>query len=203
MAIVEAWNATTDLFLCPLLFVIAVIDFLPNPARFLIRRLVSGQSSPPRRSMIREAGRKILIAVDETSHEAFDWALKSFLDPSKDYIYLLYIPQGDYRRATYRHRMIMNRGNYTSVLPGVDFLWEYCQKLDFANVTEFNRPVILFWYVDWVRMHRRAISSCKERTILDPVKIIRSTRRHDHDGRIKTDWTVQTPKCFKTMSNLL
>lgn len=134
MVVQEAWIATTDLFLCPLLFVIAVIDFLPNPARYLIRRLVSEPSQHQLRPTPHKTGRRILMAVDETSKDSFDWALTSFLDPPNDYIYLLYIPEGDYRRSTYGHRMIMNRRNYTSVLPGVDFLWEYCQRLDLANV---------------------------------------------------------------------
>lgn len=134
MAIEQAWIATTDLFLCPLLFAIAVIDFLPNPARYLIRRLVSGEAQPHRRPTPHTPGRKILMPVDETSHEAFEWALTSFLDPINDHIYLLYVPEGDYRRVTYKHRMLMNRRNYTEVLPGVDFLWEYCQRLDLANV---------------------------------------------------------------------
>jgi len=74
------------------------------------------------------------MAVDETSHDAVDWALTSFLEPWNDLVHLVYVPEGDFGRFTYRHQMHFDRNSYMDVLEGVDFLWEYCQRLDIANV---------------------------------------------------------------------
>jgi len=74
------------------------------------------------------------MAIDETSHEAVDWAVTRMLDQSKDYVSLVYIPEGDYARSTYQKSMKFNRSNYLEVLEGVDFLWEYCEKLDLAGI---------------------------------------------------------------------
>lgn len=132
MAISDILSASATCVLCPLLLVVAIIDFLPNPARFIMRRMIaytklSGEQKPPKTRVVQ-------MAIDETSHEAFEWALRSFLDGSTDHVYLIYVPQGDFARSSYKYTMHFDRYSYMDVLEGVDFLWEYCQRLDILNV---------------------------------------------------------------------
>lgn len=132
MTAVDALTASATFILCPLLFAIAVIDLFPNPVRFLMRKMVSTAQVEFKPTSMRT--RRVLIAADETSHEAVEWALGSFLDGSTDIVFLVYVPEGDFGRSAYKHPMHLDRYSYTDVLEGVDFLWEYCQRLDILNV---------------------------------------------------------------------
>lgn len=122
----------SELVVAPLILVLAVVDFLPNPARFALRRFVQAQVKgamkrrPP-------ASRKIVMALDDSSHAAFEWALERILMPVQDHVHIVFIPEGDHA-ARYRRSVHFNRSNYMDVLEGVDFLWEYCQRLDMADV---------------------------------------------------------------------
>ncbi len=133
----NVWQAVVDLFVWPALFILSVIDFFPNPLRFIMRRLVRMEAAPriigagPK---IYKKGRTVFLAVDETSHEAVDWALSNFLESWNDHVTLVYVPEGDFERSTYQYSLKFNQYTYTDALENVDFLWEYCQRLDLRNV---------------------------------------------------------------------
>lgn len=131
MVLQEALQASYNLFLCPLLFYITVINVIPNPARFVMNRMVQEGGHAQDGAAPHE--RRICMPLAETSHEAFDWAVHNFLRPGKDFVHVLYVPEGMSGRA-YKQPMKFNRSNYYQVLQGVDFLWEYCQNLDMANI---------------------------------------------------------------------
>lgn len=134
----ELWELTGVVFNVPILFVLSIFSLAANPLTFLMAKLAlpSSVTRPIMQQLQRQVkgGRRILLAVDETSHEAFEWALHNMLVPAVDQVHLVYVPQGDFARDTYRHSMVFNRSSYVDVLQGVDFLWEYCQKLDLSGV---------------------------------------------------------------------
>lgn len=132
MVVSDILSVSATCVLCPLLLAVAIVDFLPNPARYIMRRMVAytrltSEPAPPKTRVVQ-------LAVDEKSHEAFEWALTSFLSGSTDQVYLIYVPQGDFARSSYKYPMHFDRYSYMDVLEGVDFLWEYCQRLDILNV---------------------------------------------------------------------
>lgn len=132
--LVKTWNLATELFFVPLLFTISVINFLPNPLRYLMFKVIQASNRLLSPTMTKRSGRRgILMAVDETSHEAVDWALARLITQDKDYVSLLYIPEGD-RVKEYRESMRLSNFDWSDKLPSADFIWEYCQKLDFAKV---------------------------------------------------------------------
>jgi hypothetical protein len=118
----------------PLLFGVAIVNFFPNPLRYLLYKTVEETYNIAMPSaMVKGHLRKIMIAVDETSHEAVNWALSRLLEPGKDHVVLVYLPEGDYR-GTYKKAMRFTNYDWMDKLPGADFLWEYCEKLDLSQV---------------------------------------------------------------------
>lgn len=126
-------DAVFETMMFPVLFGVAIVNFFPNPLRYLLYKTVEATYNIAMPSAMVNGHRKIMMAVDETSHEAVDWALSRLLEPRKDHLVLFYIPEGDYR-GTYKKAMRFTNYDWMDKLPGADFLWEYCEKLDLGQV---------------------------------------------------------------------
>lgn len=129
----KAFDLSAEALFVPILFIVAILNFLPNPLRYILAKSIEGSSAAFMKPAIGTGGRRIMLAVDDTSHEAVKWAILNMLDPNKDYVSLVYVPEGDFKQV-YGASTRFTNYDWADVLPSVDFLWEYCQELDMAKV---------------------------------------------------------------------